>query len=86
MAKKIKKGAFMAGSIPHGNKEPAFVSIYRGCSICSYYDKNKALRLVMFNEDGSVRYGTNEALRVNSRALLDGMYNLQLVRTIGEEG
>jgi len=77
-----KKGGFMAGEIPHGHHEPAFVEMHKGCSICSYTDTKGALRLVMLGKDDSVRHGTKEALQCVTRARLEGRYNLQLVREI----
>ncbi len=77
-----KKGGFMAGEIPHGNNEPAFVEMYKGCSTHSYTDTKGALRLVMLSGDDSVRHGTKEAVECVTRLCLEDRYNLQLVREI----
>jgi hypothetical protein len=77
-----KKGGFMAGQIPYGNHEPAFVEMYKGCTIYSYLDSEDALRLVMIDRDGRVKHGTREAVRLLSKANLANRYELQLVREI----
>jgi hypothetical protein len=83
MAKKNIGKPIMAGEVPHGVKEPAFVKMYEGCSIYSYTDAQEALRLVMFNKRASVRHGTKEALGMRTEAKMREKYNLELVREIG---
>ena len=77
-----KPAGFMAGQIPHGQNEPAYVEMYKGCSIHSYTDNKDTLRLVMLDRDGSVRHGTEEAMQGITRAYLEKRYNLSLVREI----
>lgn len=79
---KTKGKPIMAGSIPHGVDEPAYMEMYKGCSIWSYTDTGGALRLVMFDSDNSVRHGTRDALQRLTRANMEKVYNLELVREI----
>ena len=73
----------MAGSIPHPSNEPSYIDMYKGCSIYSYKDSQEALRLVMFDKHNCVRHGMSEVCSIGSKALLEKMYNLELVREIG---
>ena len=83
MAKKFTGKPIMAGSVPHGLNEPAYVSMYKGCSIWSYNDSEGALRLVMLDSDDNVKHGTKEAYRLSNKVGMEERYNLNLVREIG---
>jgi hypothetical protein len=78
-----KSKCFMAGSIPHGKNEPAYVQMYKGNSVYSFTDTEGALRLFMCDSDGNVTHGCKEALEASTRQKIEEKYNIQLVRNIG---
>lgn len=82
MARKQPGKPIMASEIPSYTKEPSYQHMYKGCSIYSYKDNMGALRLVMFDNDHSVRHGTKDALQRLTMENMDKTYNLELVREI----
>jgi len=77
-----KPAGHMAGQIPHGKNEPAFLKTYKGCSVYSYIDSNDRISLVMFDSSNRVKSGSKEAMKVGEKVLLEAMYKLEHVRTI----
>ena len=81
--KKFKSRCFMAGSVPHGKNEPAYIEMYKGNSVYSFNDTDGALRLFMSTPNGDVVHGCKEAIEASTRQKIEEKYNIQLVRTVG---
>ena len=80
--RKFKSKCFMAGSVPHGKNEPAYIEMYKGNSVYTYKDAEGALRLFMSTPNGNVVHGCKEALEASTRQKIEEKYNIQLVRHI----
>ena len=54
----------------------------KGCSIYSFTDSQGSLCLVLFDEDGRVKEGGEEARAMLTKANMEKRYTLSLVREI----